>query len=203
MAIKELRLPSTGIYQRTNRSAELRCSTETASDLMRLRSLASNPQADPLPSFDEIEKCVTEFLEQYLRQRGGLSDVDRRDAAAAGIEYVANRHIESGRAELEEKFRQHISQEEKDSRVQPSFESDRANRRYRGRLVMGDARSCRADCGRTSSITRTALEQAQNAFHIDSVEQLPRLECPSIGVVPTLPTYLGPRTAAAALTAST
>jgi hypothetical protein len=112
MALKELCWPNTGIYQRTDRSSELQCSDESLSGLVSLRFHASNPQTDPLPSVDQIEEHTTEFLERYLEQIGGLNDVDRRDAASAGIDYVANQYITRHRKELEEKFEHPLSLEE-------------------------------------------------------------------------------------------
>lgn len=53
MAIKELRLPNTGIYQRTIKSVVLNCSdAESFLDLIWLRDEASKSQTNPLPSLN-------------------------------------------------------------------------------------------------------------------------------------------------------
>jgi hypothetical protein len=127
MALKELCWPNTGIYQRTDRSSELQCSYERLSDLVSPRFHASNPQTDPLPSVDQIEEHTTEFLEQYLEQIGELNDVDRRDAASAGIDFVANQYITRHRKELEEKFGRPLSLEERRKLTKELITLERAN----------------------------------------------------------------------------
>jgi len=128
MAIKELRLPNTGIYQRTIKSVVLNwADPESFSDFIRLRDEPSNSKANPLPSLDEIEAQAIEFLEQYMKGLGGLSDVDRKNAASAGIDYVVGQHVDRARRELEGKLRQRLSQEEMRKLIRDVIALERAS----------------------------------------------------------------------------
>jgi hypothetical protein len=118
VAIKQIILPSTGIYQRKVKQVALKSDDPESwkdffSSLEESDSSRSTNLEDP-SALSLLEAEATDFLKEYIESdMGGFTEKIRSEATSAGFDYVVSRYTERATQELDLEFQNGLSEEKK------------------------------------------------------------------------------------------